>query len=83
MALHSSLDMLALDGLACLRTLSMSALNSSASVGLRLWHATSITVIYSSYGGSYESQQSLDHVIALFPVPQIGGCWINLHPIAC
>ena len=50
MALHSSLDMLALNGLACLRTLAMSDLSSSASLGFRLWHASSIAAIYSWYG---------------------------------
>ena len=52
MALHSSLDMLALDDLACLRTMAMSVLSFSASVGLRFWHDTSIAVMHSWYGGS-------------------------------
>ena len=47
MVLYCSLDMLALAGLACLKT----TLNSSASLGMRLWCATSIAVIYSWYGG--------------------------------
>ena len=51
MALHSSLDMLTLGGQACFRTLAMSALNSSALVGFRLWHATSAAVIFLGMGG--------------------------------
>ena len=34
-------------------------------------------------GGLKELQQSLDHVIALLPVLQLEGCWINLQPSAC
>ena len=52
MAFHSSLLKLPLGGLDCLRILDISALSSSASVGLRLWQATSIAVMYSLYGGS-------------------------------
>ena len=45
MALHSSLDILAFGGLACFRTLAMSALNSSASVGFRIWHIPGMGVL--------------------------------------
>ena len=51
MAFHSSFEMLGLDGLACFKILAMTALNSSASDGFRLWHATSTAVIYSLKGG--------------------------------
>ena len=51
MALHSSLDMLTLSGLACFWTLAMSALHSSASDGFRFWPDTSAAEIYSWYGG--------------------------------
>ena len=52
MAYHSSFEMLDLDGLASFKILAISALNSSASAGLRLWQATSAAVMYSLKGGS-------------------------------
>ena len=47
MAFHSSLVKLGLRGFDYLRILDISALSSSTSVGFRLWHATSIAIIYS------------------------------------
>ena len=47
MTLHSTLVKLALGVFNCLRILEISALNSSASVGLRFWQAISIAVMYS------------------------------------
>ena len=51
MALNSSLVKLGLGVLDCFRILEISAPNSSASVGLRVWWAISIAVIYSLYRG--------------------------------
>ena len=73
MALNSSLVKLALSVLDCLRTLEISAFNSSASVGLRLWQAILIAAMYSLYRQSLELQQSLAHVPKVFLVLQIGG----------
>ena len=72
MAFPSSLVKLALGGLDCLRILDISALSSSASVGLILWQATSIAVMYSLYGGSLGLPPSLVHVTIVSPVSQIG-----------
>ena len=83
MALNSSLVKLALDVLDWLRILEISALNSSASVGLRPWQAISVTVIYSLYGRSWKLQQSLVHVLNVFLVLQVGECWIDLQPTTC
>ena len=49
-AFYSSLVKLALEGLDCLRILEISVMRSSTSLGFKLWHATSMTVIYSLLG---------------------------------
>ena len=74
--LKLSLVKLALGVLDCLRTMEISALNSSASVGLGLWQVMSIAAIYSLYGGLWS-------YIEVWPMCQSvscvsdWGCWID------